>query len=350
MLFSFFLGAVVELSAKSVVVTEITPTLISVSPSKKQLQSMNWPNDVVNSYAIKTSSGIVLIDTQDSPANAQLIKDAVIDYFADSVFVYVINTHGHSAHSGGNCVFPQDHIVAQVNSIDEIKNYDDIFLGQTVEFLRKKIMYNSNVLDTITAEGELSDSINESINKYRSYEYDLMDNYKPRYPDITFTDRKTLTSGEHTFQLTYMGKGHGNADITVYVPQEKALLTGNLFHLGSFGVPQMPNFYLQRENEIDKWITSLTEVLDPKNEIEYVLTTHGESPLSRLDMEFVLEYCKAVRSAVKIAKQRNTTIEDVKNIDSVKSVFDRYSSNISINKTVKEMHARNVQIIWKFIE
>jgi len=331
------------------VITEISSTLVGISPPKKQLQTLGWPNDIINSYAIKTSEGIVLIDTQNSPGNARLIKWAITERYGDTTFVYIINTHGHSAHSGGNCIFPQDHIVAHANSIKEIKNYDDLFLGQTVEFLRKGILRNHNVLDTISVEGSLSDSIKQSIDLYRSYEEDLVDNYKARYPDITFDDRKTLTAGDHTIELVYMGKGHGDSDISVYVPEEKALFTGNLFHLGSYNEPGMPSFYVHRDNEIKKWISSLSHILDPKNDIQYVLTTHGKKPLKRENLEFVLDYCKAVQQLVKEAKSNATPLEEIQDIKLVKPVFNKYGSLVSINSKVEEIHARNIDIIWKHI-
>jgi glyoxylase-like metal-dependent hydrolase (beta-lactamase superfamily II) len=340
----------ISLRANRPVVHEYSPSLVGVSPSKKQLQSLGWPNDIINSYAIKTSEGIVLIDTQNSPANARTIKWAVTEQFGDTSFVFIINTHGHSAHSGGNCIFPQDHIVAHVNSIGEIRNYDDLFLGQTVEFLRKKIIYTNNVLDTISTNTALADSIQESIDIYRSVENDLVDNYRARYPDITFDDRKTLTAGNRTIELVYMGKGHGDSDIAVYVPEEKALFTGNLFHLGAFQEASMPSFYAFRDNEIKKWISSLTHLLDPKREIKYVLTTHGKKPLKRDDLQFVLDYCKAVQEIVRKAKLNNMPIEEARNIQLVKPVFNQYSSVISINKKTEEMHERNIGIIWKHIQ
>lgn len=333
------------------VIKQITPTIIGVSPSKKQLRNLGWPNDLINSYAIKTSQGIVLIDTQSSPANARTIKWAVTEQFGDTSFVYIINTHGHSAHTGGNCIFPQDHIVAHVNSISEIKNFDDLFLGQTVDFLRKKIMLNNNILDTITVAGSpLSDSIRQSIDVFQSYENDLTDNYKARYPDITFEDRKTLNAGDHTFELVYMGKGHGNSDIAVYTPEERALFTGNLFHLGSYDEAGMPSFYVNHENEIKKWISSLTFLLNPDNKIDYVLTTHGKKTLKRQNLEFVLEYCKAVQQLVKDAKTNNTPLNDITDIKLVKPVFDRFSSCISISPKVEEMHSRNMSIIWEYVK
>lgn len=336
--------------AGNTVVKEITGNVVTVTPGRKQLHTLGWPNDIINSIAVKTSQGIILVDTQNSPANAKMIKAALEEKFGDSTFVYIINTHGHSCHSGGNCVFNSNRIVAQTNSMGEIKDYDDLFLGQTVEFLRKKIYYKTNILDTITVQGELSDSINQAIDLYKSYESDLLNNYKVRFPDLTFEDTLTLRAGEQTVKLTYMGKGHGAADITAYFPVEKVICTGNLFHLGSYNDEGMPSFYLNRVNEIQKWIGGLSTILNSKNEIEYVLTTHGKKPLKRENLEFVYDYCKKVYELVYKAKKSGQPMESLQSLENFKPLFEQYKKVVSINTDVEEMHAKNISIIWKYIE
>lgn len=339
--------------ARNTVVKQITPDVITISPDRKQLETLGWPNDIINSVAVKTSKGIVLIDTQNSPANANLIKAEITKRFNDTTFVYIVNTHGHSCHSGGNCVFDQNNIVAHVNSIGEIKNYDDIFLGQTVDFLRKKIYHQYNVLDTFKVAAslpEVSDSINESIALYRFYEDDLINNYHVRYPDMTFEDTLTLDAGNKTIKLTYMGKGHGDADIMVYIKEDKVLCTGNLFHLGAHQVDAMPSFYLNRVNEIERWIKTLSTFLEQESEVKQVLTTHGKQPFNRDNIVFINEYCKVVLREIKAAKAAKQPVESVQDFEKFENFFKEYRHVLSVNQRVKEMHARNIGIMWRHIQ
>lgn len=332
------------------VTKEITENVFTISPSRKQLHTLSWPNDIINSIVIKTNKGIVLVDTQNSPANARLIKAGIEEKLNDSIFSYIINTHGHSCHSGGNCVFNKNTIVAQINSLGEIKDYDDLFLAQTVEFLRKKIYYKSFVLDTFKTEGVLTDSIKQAIDLYKFYENDLINNFKVRYPDLTFEDTLTLTSGNTTIRLTYMGKGHGDADVTAYIPEEKVICTGNLFHLGSYSEEGMPTFYMNRVNEIDKWIKSLSYILNDANDIKYVLTTHGKRPLNRQNLEFIRDYCIKIKELVSKAKQNNQPITSLQKIDQFLPLFYQYKNVVPVNGSIEEMHARNISLIWKFVE
>ncbi|HPR31970.1 MAG TPA: MBL fold metallo-hydrolase [Prolixibacteraceae bacterium] len=332
-----------------VVLRTITPDVLTLSPGRKQLHTLGWPNDIIHSVAVRTSEGIVLIDTQNSPANARMIRDAALEALNDSTFACIINTHGHSCHSGGNCVFTQYPIIAHKNSLAEIKDYDDLFLGQTVDFLRQKIYHKTNILDTITVEGQLSDSIKQAIDLYTFYERDLLDNYKVRYPDRTFDDSLTLKIGGKTFELTYMGKGHGNADIAVMIPEEGVLCTGNLFHLGSYSEEGMPSFYLNRENEIEHWIASLNTILSKRATIDKVITTHGKKPLTRRNIEFVKAYCEEVLLRVSEAKKDGVAMEKIQELEPFMNVFRSYADVVSTHKKTETMHARNIQIIWKFI-
>ncbi|MDA3930950.1 MAG: MBL fold metallo-hydrolase [Prolixibacteraceae bacterium] len=335
--------------ARETVVKKITKDVITVTPGKNQLHTLGWPNDIINSIAVKTTKGIVLIDTQNSPANARLIKKKIIQTLNDSTFVYVVNTHGHSCHSGGNCIFEQDNIVAHTNSATEIKDYDDLFLGQTVDFLRKKIYHKTNILDTITATGVLSDSINKAIDLYKFYENDLINNYQARYPDITFDDTLTLTPGNKTIKLSYMGKGHGDADIVVYIKEDKVVCTGNLFHLGSYKEEAMPSFYKNRENDVEHWIETLAALLDDKNEIDYVISTHGKKPFERKNLQFILDYCTIVNEKIKAAKKSVIALEVLQNTELFEDFFKNNTNILRLNDTIKEMHAKNIAIAWKYI-
>jgi hypothetical protein len=202
-IFIILLALGLQSFARDTVIKKITDDVITVTPGKKQLQSLGWPNDMINSVAIKTTEGIVLINTQNSPANAHLIKNAVSEYFNDTVFTYIINNHGLSGHTGGNCVFTESHIIAHTNSTTEIRDYDELFLGQTVDFFRKKIAYNHNVLDTITVEGKMQDSLNTAVDLYKYYENDLINNFKVRFADITFDHKYELTVGNKDFLLPH---------------------------------------------------------------------------------------------------------------------------------------------------
>lgn len=349
-LFFLFLFLSTVGSPQNPVLKEITNGVVTVTPNKKKLQSLGWANDIINSVAIYSSKGIVLVDTQNTPSNALQIKKAISTYFSDTTFVYVINTHGLVCHTGGNVVFDRDKIVGHINAVDEIHDFDDFFLGQTVDFLRKRNFARETQLDTMqNKQNAFSDSIKESIDLFTMYENDLIENYKPRVPDVTFEDRLQLTSGDITIDLFYMGVGHSSADVSVYFPEKKVLCTGNLFHLGSFDNGAMPSFYIHRDNEIEKWISSLEYILE-HCDIKYVLTTHGKKPFEKRDLKFILAYCKAVKAEVEAVKAEGRSLNDIIDISAFSNLFREYSDVVKTNENTQEMHARNMGIIWDHIK
>ena len=70
--------------------------------------------------AIKTSAGIVVIDAGISTGLTSKFRKRIEKEFQSDNFAYVVNTHGHYDHIGGNSVFPESKIIAHENSIEEI--------------------------------------------------------------------------------------------------------------------------------------------------------------------------------------------------------------------------------------
>ena len=56
-------------------------------------------------------------------------------------------------------------------------------------------------------------------------------------PTIAFADRMTLDMGDVNLQMIYFGKGgHSGSDIIILVPEEKLVVTGDLFLADSLGL------------------------------------------------------------------------------------------------------------------
>ena len=70
----------------------------------------------VSVTSILTSDGIILFDTHRSPGIMQKIKEIISREFGTDVYKYVINTHGHWDHVGGNALFKNSEIIAHENA------------------------------------------------------------------------------------------------------------------------------------------------------------------------------------------------------------------------------------------
>jgi glyoxylase-like metal-dependent hydrolase (beta-lactamase superfamily II) len=88
-----------------------------------------------------------------------------------------------------------------------------------------------------------------------------------RPPQLTFSDRLRLDLGDLSLELSYLGRGHSDSDITILIPEEKVLL------LGCFFLEQgpLPVFGIQPVLDPDRWLATFGSALDREPPIEYVV-------------------------------------------------------------------------------
>jgi len=78
-----------------------------------------WPGDyaqTTNMIAIASERGIVVVDTESSWSVTERIRDLIAREFGRDDFAYLVNTHGHADHGGGNQVFRDTEIIAHDRS------------------------------------------------------------------------------------------------------------------------------------------------------------------------------------------------------------------------------------------
>ena len=127
-----------------------------------------------NSTALVTSEGVVLVDDkfeQDAPNILALLKTVT-----NQPVRYVVNTHYHADHSGGNARLQM--AGAQVIASEQSHRY-------------------------------------------------MVDAKQPGQPTVTFADRASIHLGGKDVELYYFGRAHTGGDIFVYFPADRALAAGD---------------------------------------------------------------------------------------------------------------------------
>jgi len=72
--------------------------------------------------AIQTQNGIVVIDAGISTGLTMKYRRIIEKEFTGQPIRYVINTHAHTDHYGGNSVFAGAEVIAHINSFEEIRD------------------------------------------------------------------------------------------------------------------------------------------------------------------------------------------------------------------------------------
>jgi glyoxylase-like metal-dependent hydrolase (beta-lactamase superfamily II) len=128
------------------------------------------------------------------------------------------------------------------------------------------------------------------------------------WPTMTFTGKMTLWLGKLEVQLLQLGRGHTKGDTVVWLPQERALLSGDLVEFGA--TPYAGDAYFK------DWPQTLDNLaaLDPKVLVPgrgAALTTPEDvSKGLRETRDFIADVYSCVQQGVAAGKDLNTIYKD----------------------------------------
>lgn len=200
---------------------------------------------------LAAKEGNIVIDSQFPDTAAHLIDD--LKQRASGSFLYLLNTHHHGDHTGGNIAFRgiADHVLAHVNSLANQK-----------------------------AVAEKSNSVDKQL-----------------FPDQTFDDSVKLKIGDEKIEGYYFGAGHTNGD-AVYHFQN-----ANIMHVGDLMFNKRHPFVDRSAGaNMKSWVTVLDKIIKKGNKDTLYIFGHsltpGEETGSAEDLKKFQDYLtKVVRFA-----------------------------------------------------
>ncbi|MDH3207862.1 MAG: MBL fold metallo-hydrolase [Gemmatimonadota bacterium] len=200
-----------------------------------------------NAAVIINDDDVLLVDSHISPAAASALLSELAA-ITEKPVRYVVNTHFHFDHAHGNQIYP-----AEVEVIGH-------------EFTREMLANGESV-------GRTYQGFQEAMARQPGY-VEGQEGLVPTPPTTTLSERLTLHRGGREIRLLFFGRGHTGGDVVVHLPQERALITGDLLLPG---VPFMGDGF-----PVD-WVDTLEEL--KALPVEVVIPGHGApfSDLSRID-------------------------------------------------------------------
>ena len=197
-----------------------------------------------NTTVYITDEGVILVDDKNDRNHDDLI--AAVESLSEKPIRYVINTHAHGDHTGGNQRFSGAVIVGQVN--------------------------------------ERADMINGKL---------------PGAPSVTYTDQMTILLGGKEVDLRYFGRCHTDGDTFVYFPADKVIVTGDCFNTGNGrGLnptgSTTPGFYA--DYTINGSVLSWPATVDAALELDWDVVIPGHGPIS--DRAAFLKWRKDVDAVI----------------------------------------------------
>ena len=193
-----------------------------------------------NVAVMPTSEGVILVDdkfAQDAPEIVAKVKTV-----SDKPIRYVLNTHQHGDHTGGN---------------------DAMMAANAEVIISKQARAN------------------------------MVAGKQPGLPHITFADEAQVFLGGKEVAARYVGRGHTNGDAVIYFPSERVLHTGDLFV--SSGAPFCDT---SAGGSIKEWDATIRKALEL--DFDTVIPGHGVV-VKKADLAKWAQTLGTIRSRVKTA-------------------------------------------------
>ncbi len=231
-----------------------------------------------NAVFVVTSEGVLLFDADIKTADQVL---AAIRKTTDKKVRYIVTSHSAGDHATGMWVYRED----KPTYISTRKQMRDLMMQEGAGFAERK------------ASGKPQDAA------YKNAEMVL--------PDVAFEGALTLRMGGLTFQLTEEGSAHSTSDVTLYIPQRRVFLTGDLLdteiHPGqgeSAGV-----FF----SNVKNWLVLLDNIMARKLPVDTYIPGHGPVHVGRgvADLEEQKKYFVTMRDEVSKMIMAGKTVEQV---------------------------------------
>ena len=186
-----------------------------------------------NSVAILSGDGVLVFDSGAIPETASAILSE-IRKLTPKPICYLVNSHWHWDHWGGNQVFQEAFPGLQIVTHEKTREQmitveprwnDDglrVQLPQYLDALERKL---ADFRAQSASASEIS-GLQELLQADRNF-YDQKLKQHRTYPNVTFSDTMTLWLGTREIQIRH-ARGITAGDTYLYLPAEKILVTGDL--------------------------------------------------------------------------------------------------------------------------
>ena len=304
----------------------------------------------MNIVAVKSQKGLAVIDTAMSPRIMAPIKARLEKELGRDDWKYVINTHAHMHHAGGNCLFEDAVIIGHDNLPADMQWLIDKQVDETAK--RKSLDYNAatirnlkSLLPRVTGNRLQTRMIQGEIKFYELNTRDMEEGFEIVKPTVTFPDKYTLELGDMRLEMVYFGKGHSMSDILIYIPQEGILVTGAIVYLRR----HLPGITERVElKDVRRYITVLNSFLDEGLKVDRVIASHSPV-LTRKDLKYVRDYYQTMLEGISAARREGLTLEQVKDRFAVRKKFSWFYQTRSAEWS-KAKQDRNITVLWQRLE
>jgi cyclase len=251
-----------------------------------------------NSPIIVTDDEALVIDSEITPAAARALV-ADLKAVTPKPVRYVVDSHYHYDHAHGNQVFMRD---AQVIGHDNTRRR---MLGNVLE----QFTYLRSVQQVPTQVAALKERIAKEADAQQKAALERQVANSVAYleqvketvvtpPNLTFDKSMTLIRGGREIRILYLGRGHTDTDVVVYLPKERIVCTGDLME-------SVPSY--MRDSFPEDWIATLERL--KAIDFDTTMPGHGVVFTGKAKIEAFQKYLRDAITQVTALKKQGLSAE-----------------------------------------
>jgi glyoxylase-like metal-dependent hydrolase (beta-lactamase superfamily II) len=326
--------------------------VVRLSPRVAVVYGGPWDNGIV---AVATQKGIVVVDAPFSKSLGVAFREAIKAELGRSDFAYLVNTHEHVCHVGGNAAYADVPIVGSEGLLREMREMAaDAGRAAKVSGIGDRELAKVRDYFQKTDPKKLDGPDWAAFEKtWRAIQADLRRDPALVPPTITFDRELTLHLGDVSVRLDFYGHSHGAADTVVRVPEENLVLTAGIFYptkvpaLDAVTEKAMPS-------EIDNWFVVMKGLLDEANDETRFLASHSRVVMKKDRYRGYVAYLEGVWNGLRSARAKGRTLEQAK-ADLPLAGFPGVAGlpNEELRGTEWEnldIHGHNIERLWKALD
>ena len=269
-----------------------------------------------NSPVIVNEDEALVVDSEITPAAARALM-ADLKAVTAKPIRYVVDSHYHYDHAFGNQVFTSDaQVIGHDNTWRRLSTDESLrqytFLNSVqpvparVEALRQRIAQETDAQQKATLERQVVNSL--------AY-LEQVKEVKVTPPTVTFDQAMSLHRGGREIKIVYLGRGHTDTDVVVFLPKERIVCTGDLMESV---VSYMGDSYPE------EWIATLERL--KALDFDTVMPGHGVVFKGKTKITAFQSYLRDVITQVTALRKQGLNAEDAAQKVDVTKYRDEFAS------------------------
>ncbi len=299
--------------------------------------------DDSNSVVVVTEQEILVIDAQEDAARVEALFD-LARTVSDLPVAWLINTHWHIDHVGGNAhwkrLAPEIQILAHESVATTGIARARELVRDDLERLEEQIPLAEEALER--GQGLAGQDLDEEQQQAQAA---AIEGAKGRLeglrasrlvgPDVTYDGRFVLHRGAQPIELLSFA-GHTAGDTVVWLPEPRVLITGDLFDelpFGGHGYPQ-------------SWLAALRELraLEPR----VIVPGHGAVQRDLEGLDLAIELWSTLIEELRLHHARGLSLEQARVRLDLGTLEERFCGDDEVaRRNWNGFMPRNVERVWQ---